>query len=379
MNKTKGYTNKMTIKDFWNRLDSISLNNTTVAHEENDDVIENLSNILKEIIPEKLYRYRSFDNNNYNINALEKNEIWASSLSEMNDYFEYDPYWNPNTVLKELKNSLENTKSLNFNTLAEDYPGFRETYGSIVNLDLLNDKETKQKIVRLNEILLKEIKDIIEMSKKAPGIISDMVKETMDTTYVSCFSEEGCSNIMVGLYSDNAKGFILEYNTKELLSNCNRANCSNSWKCTTLHQSPVLIPVNYKSKRYDISQMLTSYIFLMALEKVSHNTTNGIVPFYIDYLFPLKLAGRKQSTWRYEQEWRLVYFSNKESEIAQSKHIPLKYAVPSAIILCPKCSKEKREIIINIANKQAIPVYELVKNYNSKNYDYIRKPIKELL
>ena len=253
MNKTKGYTNKMTIKDFWNRLDSISLNNTTVDHKENDDVIENLSNILKEIIPEKLYRYRSFDNNNYNINALEKNEIWASSLSEMNDYFEYDPYWNPNTVLKELKNSLEDIKSFNFNTLAEDYPGFRETYGSIVNLDLLNDKEIKQNIVRLNEILLKEIKNIIEMFKKAPGIISDMVKETMDTTYVSCFSEKGCSNIMAGLYSDNAKGFILEYNTKELLSHCNRTNCSNSWRCTTLHQSPVLIPVNYQSKRYDIS------------------------------------------------------------------------------------------------------------------------------
>ena len=39
MNKTKGYTNKMTIKDFWNRLDSISLNNTTVDHKENDGEI----------------------------------------------------------------------------------------------------------------------------------------------------------------------------------------------------------------------------------------------------------------------------------------------------------------------------------------------------
>ena len=83
-----------------------NMNNTTVDHKENDDEIENLSNILKEIIPEKLYRYRSFDNNNYNINALEKNEIWASSLSEMNDYLEYDPYWNPNSVLKELKYSF---------------------------------------------------------------------------------------------------------------------------------------------------------------------------------------------------------------------------------------------------------------------------------
>lgn len=368
----------MRIKEFWNLLDGTSLNDTTVAHEENDNVIEDLSNKLKEIIPEKLYRYKSFDSNNYNIDALEKNEIWASSLSEMNDYFEYDPYWNPNSVLKELKNSFEDVKSLNFNTLAEDFPGFRETYGSRVNLDFLKEKEIKQIIVKLNEIIFKEIKNIIDILIQKPEIISDRVKETMDTTYVSCFSEKGCSNIMAGLYSDNAKGFILEYNTKELLSHCNRTNCSNSWACTTLHQSPVLIPVNYQSKRYDISQMLTSKIYQMALMKVKNNTTydtNTIIPFNIDYLFPLKLAGRKQSTWRYEQEWRLVYFCNKESKIAQSKHIPLQCAIPSAIILCPRCSKESREIIINIANKKLIPVYELVKKYNSRNYDYIRKPI----
>ena len=365
----------MAIKEFWNLLDSTSLNDTTVSHKENDNVIEDLSNKLKEIIPEKLYRYRSFDSNNYNIDALEKNEIWASSLSEMNDYFEYDPYWNPNSVLKELKNSFEDVKSLNFNTISEDYPGFKETYGARVNLNLLNNKEIKQEIVILIEILLKEIKNIIEILIKAPEIISDRVKETMNTTYVSCFSEKGCSNIMAGLYSDNAKGFILEYNTKELLSHCNRTNCSNSWRCTTLHQSPVLIPVNYQSKRYDISQMLTSEIYQMALMKVINNTTydtNKIIPFNIDYLFPLKLAGRKQSTWRKEHEWRLVYFCNKESKIAQSKHIPLQCAIPSAIILCPRCSKENREIIINIANKKSIPVYELVKNYNSRNYDYIR-------
>ena len=52
-----------------------------------------------------------------------------------------------------------------------------------------------------------------------------------------------------------------------------------------------------------------------------------------------------------------------------------KYAIPSAIMLCPRCSKENREIIINIATKKSIPVYELVKDYNSRNYDYIRKPI----
>ena len=141
---------------------------------------------------------------------------------------------------------------------------------------------------------MKEIKNIIDILIQAPEKISDRVKETMNTTYVSCFSEKGCSNIMAGLYSDNAKGFILEYKTKELLSHCNRTNCSNSWACTTLHQSPVLIPVNYQSKRYDISQLLTSKIYLMALMNVLNNTTNDnntIVPFNIDYLFPLKLAG----------------------------------------------------------------------------------------
>ena len=341
-------------------------------------IIEDLSNKLKEILPEKLYRYRSFDNNNYNINALEKNAIWASSLSVMNDYFEYDPYWNPKKVFKEIKNSFEDVKKLDFNTITENYPGFRETYGSNIYFDLLKDNEIKKRFIKFNKLLLKEIKNIIDIFIKFPWIISDRIKETMDTTYVSCFSEDGCSNIMAGLYSDNAKGFIIEYDTKDLLSPCTKIDCSNSWACTTLHQSPVLIPVNYQSKRYDISQMLTSKIYLMALMNVLNNTTNDnntIVPFNIDYLFPLKLAGRKQSTWRQEQEWHLVYFCNKESKVAQNKHIPLKSATPSAIILCPKCTKEHRDLIINIANKRSIPIYELIKDYNSRYYDYNRKPI----
>ena len=144
----------MTIKEFWNLLDSTSLNDTTVAHKENDNVIEDLSNKLKEITPEKLYRYRSFDSNNYNIDALEKNEIWASSLSEMNDYFEYDPYWNPKKVFKEIKNSFEYVKTLDFNTIPENYPGFKETYGAGVNLDILNNKEIKQIIVILRSLVL---------------------------------------------------------------------------------------------------------------------------------------------------------------------------------------------------------------------------------
>src|SRR5574344_1284965 len=127
----------MTKKEFWEHLDSLSLNDSTVAHIENKGAIEKITKEIERIIPEKLYRYRTFDSNNYNLSALDKNEIWASSLSEMNDYLEYDPYWSPDTVYETIKDSIASIDSFDFPSLTVDYPGFKETFGKTCDLDFL--------------------------------------------------------------------------------------------------------------------------------------------------------------------------------------------------------------------------------------------------
>lgn len=370
----------MTKKEFWEHLDSLSLNDSTVAHIENKRTIEKITKEIERIIPEKLYRYRTFDFNNYNLSALDKNEIWASSLSEMNDYLEYDPYWSPDTVYETIKDSIASIDSFDFPSLTVDYPGFEETFGETCDLDLLKIKEIKESIIKFNKYILEEIEEVINIMNDAPWILSNQVKKAVDTTYVSCFTEDGCSNIMAGLYSDGAKGFILEYNTKELLFPCiKKEGCNDSWACPTLHHSPLLIPVNYQDERYDISTMLCSIVFQLGamnlIKKAKGDSSQvSLPPFHLDYLFPLKLAGRKQSVWQHEKEWRLVYFENKE-EHKEKKHIPLSIVKPSSIMLCPNCIKENKDKIQSIADSHAIPLYQLIKDYNSREYNALRKEL----
>ena len=370
----------MTKEEFWKSFDTLSLNDTTVAHKENNKTIEEISNDLKGITPDKLYRYRSFDPSDYNIQALERNEIWASSLSEMNDILEYEPYWNPDTVQEKIENSIEEIKKVDFNSLTEDYPGFKETFGSTMDLGLLKIPNVKEMVIAINMIISNESKAIINVAKEYPEIITDKLKETLKSTYVSCFTEDGCSNVMAGLYADGAEGFILEYNTKNLISPCiKKEYCDYSWACPTLHHSPVLIPVNYREERYDISEMLSGAFLQMGANNIQKKTNGGdtsypSVSFHMDYLFPLKLAGRKDSSWKHEKEWRYVY-SREGEEYADKRHIPLKEAIPSAIILCPNCSNENKEKVKSIANDHSIPIYQLVKDYRSKDYNAFKKEL----
>ena len=51
--------------------------------------LNKISNWLIENIPQKLYRYRSCTD--YNIHSLENDEIWGSSLLNLNDSFEGIP------------------------------------------------------------------------------------------------------------------------------------------------------------------------------------------------------------------------------------------------------------------------------------------------
>ena len=94
----------------------------------------------------------------------------------------------------------------------------------------------------------------------------------------------------------------------------------------------------------------------------------------MDYLFPLKLAGRKDSSWKHEKEWRYVY-SREGEEYADKRYIPLKEVTPSAIILCPNCSNENKEKVKSIVNDHSIPLYQLVKDYRSKDYNAFKKEL----
>lgn len=367
--------------EFWKNLDSLSLDDTTVSHDENARIIEETGKKLEEFIPNKLYRYRSFDSNNYNISALENNEIWASRLTEMNDFMEYNPYWNLNETLEILEDSIDYVASIDFKSITVDYPGYKETFGATNNLELLNVNYTKDLIIKYNKFLLMEIKLLIPLLKKNPEIILNYLMQYKERIFAACLSENRCSNKMMAHYADSAKGFILEYETNKLLTPCcNKEICDHLWDCSTLHYSPVLIPINYRKRRYNVSQVICPPLILLGnlnliqkLDIPKYSVT--LKPFRVDYLYHIKLAGRKEAIWKEEKEWRLMYI-NKRDVDSIPKHIPIIPAKPSAIVLCPNCRKENMEIIKSIANKQSIPLFKLTQDYSGNGFNTLkRKPI----
>lgn len=65
--------------------------NTMISSKDkNDEIACKLKAIggwIIENIPNKLYRYRRFDENGNNLNAFKEDEIWGSSISTFNDPF----------------------------------------------------------------------------------------------------------------------------------------------------------------------------------------------------------------------------------------------------------------------------------------------------
>lgn len=72
------------------------------SNEESSYKLKKIGEWIIENIPSKLYRYRRFDENEYNLNALKVDEIWGSSISTFNDPFESVPWYDDKKILESL-------------------------------------------------------------------------------------------------------------------------------------------------------------------------------------------------------------------------------------------------------------------------------------
>ena len=79
--------------------------NSLCSKEEAQSKIKKLQEWIIANIPDRLYRFRS--NTDYAIDALEKDQIWGSTLWEFNDPYECIPFFDEEI----LKKSIENEES----------------------------------------------------------------------------------------------------------------------------------------------------------------------------------------------------------------------------------------------------------------------------
>jgi hypothetical protein len=272
-------------------------------------------------MPEKLYKYYTFNDNNKN--NLLKSVVWLSKPENFNDPYDcalrcsifdllnYFFVENMNKVFENINSSEhelsdeEKVKIINSNNKIA-------TFAEIM---IKKDKSIKAKDRnRVKNALIKAEKFILE---KQPNSMENIGKIG---TIVSCFSEVNDSIVMWSHYANNHKGFCLEYDFKSLGFNDMR---------TTL-----LYPVIYQKEILDVTEYLK-------IDEGHFNNTISILA-----------AITKSKEWKYEKEWRMIIPFGISDEREQL--VPL----PKNIYAGARISKTNKDFLLEYSKKYNIPFYQ---------------------
>ena len=263
--------------------------------------------ILEKNIPNRVYKYRT--SSEFSLTNFRNDTIWATNPANFNDPFDSVSI-EKDISLKELDDILRTaTEQMTIDDKSNGvYKGIYDTYKSIVS------PEEQEKL----EALFK--------------IFSQVLTERTQYTFkVACLSETNTSVLMWSHYSNDHKGFCIEYNGQEIYN-------SDLIKKR-------FFPVKYISeneRQIPISALALDYPGLYSV-----------------------LC--KTNVWSYEKEWRICFGMEENLE-------PSNIQLPKStgVYIGAKMPSEHRKAIIDIAKTKNIPIYQEMLHFSSRSISFER-------
>ncbi|MED4797332.1 DUF2971 domain-containing protein, partial [Priestia megaterium] len=273
-----------------------------------------------ENIPLSLYKYRSVSK--YSLENLEESSLWINSADQMNDPYDssltinhqsYTDYMIKRFIITYLKD-------VEFQTDVSKYEEIEsKSFNEIYNY-LSHDNNGKE-LAELIPILQKRAQKFARDSK----LTESMMERYQKAIFISCFSERNDSMLMWSHYTNNHKGFCLEYNFKR-------------------HEidpflSEILYPVLYSEEMLDT----TKHLIQLYQNRENHNVYSFIHSTIV-----------KSIEWSYEKEWRLATIFTDRNH-----GFNMPFFQPEAIYLGAKISNDDKQKLLDIATLKNIDVYQM--------------------
>lgn len=306
-----------------------------------------------------VFRYREI--NDYNLNALLKNEIWTTTPIAFNDpydtSFTYDKAKFKRHIVKRLK---ENKKFF---------------------------------ISQKNNYKVSNIEKLAECIAK--NDYDNIVKLYKRTYSIACFSMDVCNETMWAHYTGSGKGFALEYNLEDLMNLGKEYDKNNRHfmkknnflgindETLDLPLKDVILPVVYKKYKYDATSFLIKGLD-NNIEMFYSDKSNFDINSYVDTnietikekneLFQNAIS-LKRPCWKYEKEVRLIANNMNPLMLSNNAHSMIGNLKPKAIYMGEFIEEPYFKLITQFAKENNIQTYKM---YSKTTKDDIKLAYKKI-
>lgn len=337
-------------KQFESLLDKAPIRPTMTEEEKQNNLMKHCEFIHK-YKPASLYRYRSCTD--YNLDAFKEDQIWLSTASEFNDPYDSLLYFNIEEIKRMCYNGLKPTYDLiqsgGASEILRDFGVDGEDVTNIYkNMDFNSfastfESDLNDKIIGICQ-LLTLVKNIIRYSTK-----------------MACFSERVDSITMWSHYANNHKGFVLEYDFRNKITECD--TCNN--KTCNNRNNVTLFPIIYSDEPYHANEYAVwcILVFLLHIKGIS---MPNIKPY--DELAFIKIILHKSPEWANEKEWRIISTKQNPAE-EDSKRYSIMAVKPKAIYFGSDISEYHIQLLSTIADEKGMKKYKMYIRDDCNRYE----------
>lgn len=312
-----------------------------------ENQIQNLRSFVHNIIPEKLYRYRKY--NQDTIKDLKTFIIRPSSPQFFNDPYDCQIFIDKNEIFEKIQNA-------NFKYYISKWLELNPNFENLLSSE--QKKSLSEAFVQSNQNLAITFKLFLPMfNKMVDEAIYQSLALIKQITKICCFSEDVKSPLMWAHYTDSHKGFAVEYDFRNYSTPC--VSCQN--KCSQEHYES-LFPIVYSIEKFNAKDFLSEYMLQIFMSNFSKNL---FIP-KDDILAIYKIFLHKSLDWEYEKEWRFISMCQNHPGIKVK---------PSAIYLGCKMEQSNRNELCSFARENNIPIYQMYINFSQKEYSFDYKKI----
>lgn len=316
---------------------------------EESHIVSDLFNYCNEITPSNLFRYRT--GSDYHIEAFENDQLWLSKPTTFNDPHDSLLFIDRQNILSQMiGNSGESSEQIKKLLSDEEFHRKEvERFGQdFINCIIKNSSSNG-----VPNHLSKSHFDIQHKYHEFRiDLLIDLAKKSIkESSLMACFSESITSTLMWAHYSSDHKGFALNYDFKSMYLVDNGIGRPKA----SLFIKNKLFPVIYTNKRYDASYYVEFHFFV---DFYRHLGLKFPYPFY-DKLFYFKAMLFKSVDWAYEKEWRIIRLTDNDIEVEKPDFAHLVGIRPKEIFLGSMMSESDRKILIKLARKKKIQIYQM--------------------